>query len=288
VALSLSPEVPVERAAERAVTPSRAPARPRNVTRLGPGRPIPCGRLLGPAALLAMWTVLSLTHVLDARLIPPPWSVARTAAGLIANGTLQANLIASLARAGSGLLFGVIAGTTLAAIAGLSVFGDALIDGPVQIKRAIPALGLIPLMILWFGIGETMKVIVIALSVLVPVYINTHAALGGIDKRYVDLAETLRLSRWTFIRRIIIPGALPGFFTGLRLAVTAAWVGLVVVEQINAESGLGYMMVQADQYGQTGVIFVALAVYGLFGWLADALVRALERRSLVWRRTLAR
>ena len=288
MALSLSPEGALERVAERAKPAGRIAFVARGVPRLGPGRPIPYGRLVGPFALLAAWALLSLTHVLDTRLIPAPWSVARTAAGLIANGTLQTNLAASLTRAGLGLVFGVLAGTALAALAGLSVLGDALIDGPVQIKRAIPSLGMIPLMILWFGIGETMKIIVIALAVLVPVYINTHAALSGIDKRYVELAETLRLNRWTFIRRIIIPGALPGFFTGLRLAVTAAWIGLVVVEQINAESGLGYMMVQADQYGQTGVIFVGLAVYGLFGWLADSLVRALERRTLGWRRTLAR
>lgn len=288
MAVSLSPESAVERVGERTTRPPRVAREPREATRLGPGHPIPYGRLFGPLVLLAAWTLLSLTHVLDPRLIPAPWSVAQTAAGLIANGTLQANLVASLARAGVGLVFGVLAGTALAALAGLSVIGDALIDGPVQIKRAIPSLGMIPLMILWFGIGETMKIIVIALAVLVPVYINTHAALSGIDKRYVELAETLCLNRWTFIHRIIIPGALPGFFTGLRLAVTAAWIGLVVVEQINAESGLGYMMVQADQYGQTGVIFVGLAVYGLFGWLADSLVRALERRTLGWRRTLAR
>ena len=110
----------------------------------------------------------------------------------------------------------------------------ALIDGPVQIKRAIPTLALIPLLILWFGIGESMKVTTIVLAVIVPIYIHTHNALRSIDSRYVELAETLRMSQKDFILQVVLPGALPGFLLGLRFAVTLCWVSLVVVEQINA------------------------------------------------------
>ena len=171
----------------------------------------------------------------------------------------------SLQRAALGLLFGVLAGVVLAVTAGLSRFGEYLLDGTLQVKRAIPSLALLPLFILWLGIGEQMKVTVIALGVAVVVYVNTYASLTGIDAKYVELAESLDLSRWQFVRRVVVPGALPGFFVGLRLGVTSAWLGLVVVEQINATRGLGYMMFQAQQYAQSDVIIVGLVFYGVFG-----------------------
>ena len=135
----------------------------------------------------------------------------------------------------------------------------------MNLNRAIPTLGLIPLFILWLGIGETFKIAIIAIVVYIPIYLNTHAALSGIDSRFVELAEVQGLNRFQFIRQIVIPGALPGFFVGLRLGVTGSWLGLVVLEQINATSGLGYMMFQAQNYGQTDVILVGLVVYGIFG-----------------------
>jgi sulfonate transport system permease protein len=122
---------------------------------------------------------------------------------------------------------------------------------------------------------------------MIPIYINLHAALAGIDRRYVELAEVVRLSRWHFLRLVVMPGALPGFFVGLRLAVTGSWLALVVIEQINATSGIGYMMFQAQNYGQSDVIVVGLLVYGIFGFVSDGAVRILERRVLSWRRTLA-
>ncbi len=127
---------------------------------------------------------------------------------------------------------------------------------------------------------------IIAIGVSIPIYINTHAALTGIDSRYVELAEVLRLPRRQFIRQVVVPGALPGFFVGLRLGGHRLLALLVVLEQINATSGIGYMMFQAQNYGQTDVIVVGLIVYGVFGFVSDALVRLLERRVLSWRRTL--
>lgn len=135
-----------------------------------------------------------------------------------------------------------------------------------------------------------MKVLTITLGVFVPIYLQTHAGLrGGIDLRYVELAQTVGLSRAGFIRRVVLPGgALPGgFFLGLRFAVTGAWVSLVVVEQINSTSGIGYMMELARTYGQTNIIVLGLAVYGVLGLLSDAAVRLLERKALSWQRTLA-
>lgn len=255
--------------------------------RLGPGRAVPLGRALGPVILLVLWIVTSATGLLDPRTLSPPWTVVTTAGELIADGRLQSNLLASVQRAGIALVLGVAFGVVLAVVSGLSRLGEALVDGPIQIKRAIPTLALIPLAIIWFGIGESMKITMIALSVIIPIYINTHAALRGVDGRYVELAETVGLSRWRFITQVALPGALPGFFTGLRMAVTISWLALVVVEQINATSGIGYLMTQARTYGQTEIIVVGLVVYALFGLMGDTVVRIVERKALSWRRTLA-
>ncbi|MFF2397672.1 MULTISPECIES: ABC transporter permease [unclassified Nocardia] len=260
--------------------------RGRGRRRLGPGKPIPFGFALGPVLLIGTWVIGSAIGAIDPETLPAPWTVAQTAGELIADGRLQSNLLTSLQRAVIGLVLGVAIGVVLALVAGLSRIGEAVVDGPVQIKRAIPTLALIPLFIVWFGIGEQMKLIVITTSVLIPIYINTHAYLRSVDARYVELAETVGLSRWGFLRRIALPGSLPGFFLGLRLAVTISWLALVVVEQVNATSGIGYLMTQARTYGQIDVIVVGLVIYGLLGLFGDLAVRATERKVLAWRQTL--
>ncbi|MEW1735546.1 ABC transporter permease [Nocardia beijingensis] len=270
------------RSATEPVLAKRRPTRPR----LGPGRPIPFGVAVGPLLLIAAWVAGSATGTLDPETLPAPWTVAETAGDLLADGRLQSNLLTSVQRAAIGLGFGVAIGLVLALLAGLSRVGEALVDGPIQIKRAIPTLALIPLFIVWFGIGEEMKLVVITTSVAIPIYLNTHAHLRSVDARYVELAQTVGLSRWGFIRRIALPGSLPGFFTGLRLAVTISWLALVVVEQVNATSGIGYLMTQARTYGQIDIIVVGLVIYGLLGLFGDLLVRAAERRALSWRQTL--
>lgn len=266
--------------------PTAEPAAPRR-RRLSPGRAVPFARLAGPVLLVLLWWASSALGYLDPRVLSGPGTVAATGVDLVRSGRLQENLAVSLQRAGLGLLFGVAAGVALAVAAGLSRTGEYLLDGTLQVKRAIPSLALLPLMILWLGIGEQMKVTLIAVGVAVVVYINTYAALTGIDRRYVELAESLDLTRPQFVGRVVVPGALPGFFVGLRLAVTSSWLGLVVVEQVNATKGLGYMMFQAQLYAQSDVILVGLLVYGTFGFLSDAAVRAAERKVLSWRRTLA-
>ena len=270
---------------ERAQPPPLAP-RPRRRRRLGPGPTSARALVVGPLLLLVAWTLGSATGLIEPQTLSAPWTVVTTSGELVADGRLQSNLLTSVQRAMIALVLGVVVGVVLALIAGLTRAGEAVIDGPVQIKRAVPTLALIPLAIIWFGIGEEMKIIVIALSVLVPIYINTHAALRGVDARYVELAESVRLSRAAFVRRVALPGALPGFFVGLRLAVTVSWTALVVVEQVNATSGIGYLMTQARTYGQTEIIVVGLVIYAVFGFVSDLAVRAIERRTLSWRRTL--
>ncbi|MGO4191965.1 ABC transporter permease [Arthrobacter sp. YAF17] len=270
-------------------TPPGAPPpdlRPR-ARRLGPGPRRRFATLLGPVLLLAAWFAASATGLLDPRVLSEPWTVVATAGELLAEGKLQEHLGISAQRAGLGLGFGIVLGVVLALAAGLSRAGEAMIDGPVQIKRAIPSLALLPLLILWFGIDETMKVLTITLGVFVPIYLQTHAGLRSIETKYVELAQTVRLSRLTFIRKVVLPGALPGFFLGLRFAVTGAWVSLVVVEQINSTSGIGYMMELARTYGQTNIIVLGLAVYGILGLLSDGAVQLLQRKALSWQRTLS-
>jgi sulfonate transport system permease protein len=273
---------------------NREPGRPpeaadrRPLTRrLGPGPRRRFAALAGPALLLGAWCLASGTGLLDPRILSEPWTVVATAGEQLASGKLQEHLGISAQRAALGLLFGIVLGVVLALAAGLSRVGEALVDGPVQIKRAIPSLALLPLLVLWFGIDETMKVLTITLGVFVPIYLQTHAGLRSIETKYVELAQTVRLSRLAFIKKVVLPGALPGFFLGQRFAVTGAWVSLVVLEQINSTSGIGYMMELARTYGQTNIIVLGLAVYGILGLLSDGAVQLLQRKALSWQRTMA-
>ncbi|MET8652976.1 MULTISPECIES: ABC transporter permease [Nocardia] len=259
----------------------------RPLRRLGLRKPVPFARLLGVVLILAAWVAGTHFGLIDERKLSAPWDVVATGWDLLVNGALLENIAASLQRAGIGLGIGIAIGTGLALIAGLSRLGEALVDGPVQVKRAIPTLGLIPLMILWLGIGESFKIVLIALVVIVTMYIQAHASLTTIDQRFVELSEVQGVSRATFVRRVVIPGSLPGFFLGLRLSVTGAWLVLIAVESVNAIDGLGKMMTNAQNYGQADVILVGLVVYGAFGLVSDAGIRLLERKVLSWRRTIA-
>jgi sulfonate transport system permease protein len=254
--------------------------------RLGPGRRIRFTFWVGPVVLLAIWSIGSATGVISPAVLTAPWDVVKAFQDQWANHDLLGNILSSLTRAAVGLGFGVLAGTVLAVLSGLSRAGEALIDGPIQIKRSLPTLALIPLFIAWFGIGEEMKITTIALISMIPIYVNTHNGLRSIDGRYAELAETLGLGRGEFLRQVVLPGALPGFLLGLRFAVTWSLLGLVVVEQYNATAGIGHMMTLAEEYGETDILVVGLVLYGLFGFLADSLVRLTERKVLVWRRTL--
>lgn len=254
--------------------------------KLTPKRLSSRGMLLGPIALLVIWEIASLTGLLSPRQLAAPSTAVTTGWRLFADGTLGPHLVASAERAYAGLAIGVAIGVVLALVSGLTRFGEASIDGLVQIKRAVPTLALIPLAILWLGIGEAMKIAVISLSVLIPIYINTHAALRGIDLKLVELARTVGLGRAEFVRRVALPGALPGFFTGLRLAVTTCWTSLVVLEQINTTQGIGYLMNRARDYGQTDIIVVGLVIYAALGLASDGLVRLWERKALSYRKVI--
>jgi sulfonate transport system permease protein len=238
---------------------------------------------VGPLLVLALWQLICSAGVFTSVEIASPLSVADAARELWAQGQLQPNLLVSLQRVVEGLVLGVAAGAALAVICGLFWIGEDLLDPVVQAARAVPILGLVPLVIIWFGVGEFPKVLLIALGCLFPVYINTYAAIRGVDQKLVEAGYTFGLSRWGLVRRVILPGSLPGFLVGLRFALVGSWIVDVVAEEINAQSGLGYLINQAQTTDRTDIMFLCLAIYAIVGLLADALVRVLERYLLAWR-----
>jgi sulfonate transport system permease protein len=220
------------------------------------------------------------------RTLASPLAILSTAWGLIASGALQYHLLVSLARVAAGLAIGVSIGTALALAAGLSRTGEDVVDAPMQMLRTLPFLGLVPLFILWFGIGETPKIALVALGTAFPIYLNVFAGIRGVDRKLVEAATVFGLNRASVIRHVILPGALPSGLVGLRYSLGVGWLSLVVAEQINADSGIGYLINDARDFLRTDVIVVGLLVYALLGLTADALVRALERRALQGRPTL--
>jgi sulfonate transport system permease protein len=187
-----------------------------------------------------------------------------------------------------GLTIGVAVGVLLAVITGLSRVGEAIADPILQALRGIPLLGLIPLFIVWFGIGQLPKVLFVMLSALFPMYVNTFAGIRGVDSKLGELGYVLGLRQVEMIRHIVLPGALPAALTGLQLSVVFSMIALVVGEQINATSGLGFMITQAEQFLDNSVIMVALIVYAILAVLANGAVRLLERKALAWRRDFGR
>jgi sulfonate transport system permease protein len=248
-------------------------------------------RLVSPLAVLVIWQLVSSSGLVSEQKLPSPSTVLHTAITLIttnsaAYGTLQGAMTVSLERVAIGFVLGGSAGLVLAVIAGLSRLGENAVDPLLQMLRTLPLFGLIPVFIVWFGIGELPKVLLIALGAAIPLYLNTFAGIRNVDAKLAEAGQSLGLTRAEMIRHIILPGALPQMLVGLRQSLGVAWLALVVAEQINANAGLGFMISQATQFLRNDVIFVALLVYCLLGLITDALVRLLERRALAWRRGL--
>jgi sulfonate transport system permease protein len=241
-------------------------------------------RAAGPLAAVGLWQLACSLGLFTSVEVASPVAVADAARQLWDTGALQSNLLISLQRVAEGLVIGVAAGTALAVVCGLFWLGEDLLDPVIQAARAVPILGLVPLAIIWFGVGELPKVVLIALGCTFPVYLNTYAAIRGVDMKLVEAGQTFGLGRWGLVRQVILPGALPGLLTGLRFALVGSWLIIVVAEEINAQSGIGYLIMQAQTTDRTDIMFLGLAIYAVLGLIADALVRLLERRLLAWRR----
>jgi sulfonate transport system permease protein len=252
-----------------------------------PAVPRAVRRMLGPALLLGLWWGASASGRLDEKTLAGPGTVLRTGWAMIQDGSLPEAVWVSLQRVLLGLAWGITIGVLLAVVAGLFRLGEDLIDSNVQILRTVPIIGLLPLFIIWFGIDETPKIVMIAVAVTFPIYVNTFTAIRSVDERLVEAGTTFGLGRLGLIRHVLLPAALPGFLIGLRFALVVSWLVLVFSETINAQKGLGFLLNNARTFYETDKIVVVLAVYGVIGLVCDSLVRLLERRLLSWRRTFS-
>jgi sulfonate transport system permease protein len=243
-------------------------------------------RILVPAVLLALWQAVASLGFTTPQTMPAPSMILVSLWKLIVTGQLGPNLLVSLLRVSAGLAAGVATGMVLGLASGLSRLGEDFVDPAVQMARTLPHLALLPLMILWFGIGETPKIVIIALGAAFPIYLNLFAAIRGADRKLLEAGGMLGLSSRELVWHVVLPAALPGFLVGLRQALGIAWISLVVAEQINATSGIGYLVMNAQEFLQTDVIFDGLLVYAALGLATDRLVRSLESRLLAWRPVL--
>lgn len=240
-------------------------------------------RWVSPVAFLLLWEAGSRSGLIPEHTLAAPSKVVATLVQMIVSGELPDNLAVSALRVLVGLAIGCTIGVVLALVAGLSQSGEVAVDPIIQIKRSIPTLALTPLFIVWFGIGETPKVALIAFATIFPIYLNLYSGIRGVDVRLLEGARSFGLSRAELVRHVILPGALPALLVGLRYSFSVAILVLVVAEQINATAGLGYLVNNARDFMRTDIIVVCLMVYATLGLGADWLVRILERRTLVWR-----
>lgn len=246
------------------------------------------GHWVSPLVFLILWETGSRLGLIPKSTLAAPSAVIGTLLDMLASGELPDNLWVSFLRVAAGLVIGLSIGIVLALAAGLSRQGEAAIDPIMQIKRTIPTLALTPLFIVWFGIGETPKVALIAFASIFPVYLNLYSGIRGVDVRLIEGARSFGLSRAEVIWHVILPGALPSLLVGLRYSLSVSILVLVVAEQINASAGLGYLVNNARDFMRTDIIVVCLLVYAALGLGADGLVRLIERRALAWRPQLAK
>ncbi|AYQ29376.1 MULTISPECIES: aliphatic sulfonate ABC transporter permease SsuC [unclassified Polaromonas] len=235
-----------------------------------------------PVGLIALWQIASSLGWLSTRVLPAPSEVLKAAWTLAVSGELWTHVKVSAGRALAGLAIGGGLGLVLGLLTGSVRFLETLLDSTIQMVRNIPALALIPLVILWFGIDETAKLFLISVSVFFPIYINTFHGIRNVDPGLIEMGRTYGLTRWQLYREVILPGALSSILVGLRFSLGLMWVILIVAETISAQSGIGYLTMNAREFLQTDVVLVGILLYALLGKLADVFARGLERYWLRW------
>lgn len=235
-----------------------------------------------PAAIIAGWEAAARAGLIPANVLPAPSAVAEAFWRLTLSGELIRDIGVSTLRALSGFAIGGSIGFVLGLANGFSALSRGLTDTTLQMIRNIPHLALIPLVILWFGIDEEAKLFLVALGVFFPIYVNTLLGIQSVDPQLVEMGRVYGLDRRALFFRVILPGALPSIFVGLRYALGIMWLTLIVAETISASSGLGYMAMQAREFLLIDVVVLSILIYALLGKLADSLARLLERLSLGW------
>ncbi|SMQ86190.1 sulfonate transport system permease protein [Devosia lucknowensis] len=235
-----------------------------------------------PFTIILLWQAASSFGWITNRLMPAPIQVVWAFWDKLTSGELAVNIQASAVRAVSGLLVGGSIGFLLGLANGVSRISHALTDTTLQMLRTIPNLALIPLVILWFGIGEEAKLFLTALGVFFPIYLNTLHGVRNVDPQLIEMGRVYGMNGWTLFRKVIFPGALPSIFVGLRFSLGIMWLTLIVAETMAASSGIGHMANSAREFMMTDVVILALVIYALLGKLADVIAQSLERLTLSW------
>ncbi|CCM75902.1 aliphatic sulfonate ABC transporter permease SsuC [Rhizobium mesoamericanum] len=237
---------------------------------------------LVPVAIIVAWQLASSAGWISSRIMPSPADVGVAFWSTTVTGQLPHDILVSAGRAFAGLLVGGSIGFLLGIANGVSKISEQLTDTTLQMLRTIPHLAMIPLVILWFGIGEGSKLFLTALGVLFPIYLNTYHGVRNVDRDLIEMGRVYGMGSWTLFRKVIFPGALPSIFVGLRYALGIMWLTLIVSESIAASSGIGHMANNAREFMMTDIVVLALVIYAILGKLADVVARALERRALKW------
>lgn len=237
-----------------------------------------------PTAILALWFLGSAQGWIDEKQFPAPWQVGDAVVELVSTGVLWENLSVSLGRVAVGFAIGGLLGLTLGVVAGLFRLGDQLLDPTLQMLRTIPFLAIAPLLILWFGIDERPKIIIIAAAALFPLYLNTHSGVRNVDRKILEAGKVFGLRGLGLVRHVILPEAIPSVLVGLRVSLSVSLLALIVAEMSNAPRGIGFLMVSAQQYFQMDVLVVCVLIYAVWGLSVDLVVRLLERVLLPYKR----
>lgn len=240
--------------------------------------------LIVPTVALGGWLLSA--NVVPDHILPPPAMVGRELGALMRSGQLWVHIGVTSSRVAWGFLAGAAAAGVLGALAGYSPLARAVVDPTVQALKAVPSLAWVPLFIVWFGIFETSKIVLIAVGVFFPIYVNLSAAVLETDRKLVEVAVAFGLSRWATIRRVLIPAALPGLVTGLRSGLALGWMFVIAAEIMGASEGLGFLMVDGQMTGRPAVIIASLLVFAVMGQLTDQLLKIVFRPALRWQDSL--
>lgn len=235
-----------------------------------------------PVVVLIAWQALGSVGILPAQLFSSPLLIVMTFIDLVQSGEMGMHLQISLTRAFLGFALGGFLGLLLGVIVGMQKKSEEYLNPSIQMLRTVPLLAITPLFIMWFGFGELSKVLLIALGAFFPLYLQTFLGLRNVDKKLYDVALILEFSRREQITKLMIPAALPNILLGIRLALSAAWMCLVVAELLGADRGVGFMIQDARSFMQTDVVFVGIIIFALAGKISDSFVRFLENHLLKW------
>jgi sulfonate transport system permease protein len=244
--------------------------------------------LVLPVTLAAGWEIAVGLGLSSGRLLPPPSVIFDTFVDLAATGELQRHALATLSRVAAGFVFGVTAGTLVGAISGYSALTHRLVDPTLQALRSIPSIAWVPLFILWFGIFEASKIILIAVGVFFPVYLGVMGAVISVDRKIVEVGRVFRLSGPAMVWRILLPAVMPAYVISLRAGLGLGWMFVVAAEFLGASTGLGFLLIDGQQLGKPAQIVAAIVAFAILGKFTDYLIAAIAAPFLRWEDRFAR